>query len=463
MGDGGFDFGALVQVAAPETNDPATSEMALVSAVLADYDGSAGALARASAHVSPASFGDPRLAAMWRGLLALNDAGGAVNAAKLSEHLAATGQRAAVGYLGAVRRCGAAPANVEEHAKRVELDAVRREFAALLRDALAKVTGDGDPRGAVSDARAIVDRLPTGIPSARNNGIGAIAAAVYEEVDAYTDLARNGGLFFAKWGVCALDGDDRDDGALGGLFPPELILIGGVGGAGKTTLALQAALTTAALGLRVLYFSLEMTAKALTRRLVALRARVSPMRIKMGKCTDEEIRRLSAAARSLDGLPIEVIEDCRTTDEIHARVLAEKTRGVVALVVVDFLQLAQIARETDSNTSNEQRRVYDMKRTANVANVPVLAITSMTKDAQRKAAEGKVDMTSGSGSGSEYAADVYGFLVRTKPDDKGATPEVALDLVKVRDGDTSRPLMRFDKAAGRFVDHEDEGWRRRAA
>ena len=74
----------------------------------------------------------------------------------------------------------------------------------------------------------------------------------------------------------------------------------------------------------------------------------------------------------------------------------------------------------------------------------------MTKTGQRDAMEGKANMTGGAGSGSEYAADVYGFLVRTDPKDPGCFPEVRLELVKVRDGEPKTSLMRFDMARGRF-------------
>lgn len=443
-------------VAAPKANVAVNAEVGLISAVLSDYDGSASALDLVVGKVSAGDFADPRRAAIWRAIVKRHERHEAVDAAAVAEALVAAREPQAATHIGEVRQVRAAPSTAPEHAARVKEHGHRRRFAATLHAALDKALEPGSPLDAVSASRAILRDLPGDISSEADDSMETAAQLTVEHVRAYTDMCREGLIVPALWGVPALDGDGVKDGALGGLFPTELILLGGLGGAGKTTLAIQAALTTAARAKRrVLYFTLEMTRGALMQRLIAQAAGVHPRRIKRGVCTDEELQRLDVASRRFHKLPIALIEECRTTADIRSRVMAESARGPVGLVVVDFLQRVALARETESNTHDEQRRVYDMKGIANDARVPVLAITAMTKAGQRDAMEGKADMTAGAGSGSEYAADVYGFLVRVKQDDPSPCPEVRLDLVKVRDGDTGRTLMRFNKARGRIVDHDD--------
>lgn len=442
--------------AAPKGDEVVNAEVGLISAVLSDYDGAHEAMAQVAGTVPAADFADPRRAGIWTAILARHERRALIDPASIAEDLTAAREHHALKHLGDVRKVRVSPSMAVEFATKVRQHGFRRRYAAGLSAALNRALADGSPVDAVSAAQAVVKDLPVDMHGSFDDSMETAARSTVSAVRAYTHACRAGEIVPALWGVRALDGGGDVEGALGGLFPPELILLGGLGGAGKTTLAMQASLTTAAIAKRkVIYFSLEMTREALMQRLIAQAAGIHPRRIKRGKCSDEELRRLDVASAKFHGLPIAIVEDCRTTADIRARVMAERARGPVGLVVVDFLQLVALADETGSSVHDEQRRVYDMKGIANAGRLPVLAITAMTKTGQLAAMEGKANMTSGAGSGSEYAADVYGFLVRVDPDDEGPQPEVRLDLVKVRDGDTSKTLMRFNKKRGRIVDHDD--------
>ena len=165
-------------------------------------------------------------------------------------------------------------------------------------------------------------------------------------------------------------------------------------------------------GRRALYFTLEMPRKGLCRRLAAQRAGVSIQRIKRGILTADELNDLGTAAADLAELPIDFVEDCRSFEAIEARVMAERARGDIGLVVIDYLQLIDLSRATEDGARDDQRRVNGLKGLANAARVPIIAITSMTKTGQRAALDGKVDVTAGMGSGAEYAAALRAGALR---------------------------------------------------
>lgn len=465
MADGMDGLGVAVEVKT-RTDDAIDAERALLACVLCDEDGRHCALDRAAVVVAADDFADPRRAQTWRAMLAVKERGEFVDAAAVAEELSARRESLALKHLGDVRSLAVSPAACDQHARRVAEHAYRRRFVAALRDAHAAATGAGTPLDTVSAARAVLAAAPDGVRGERDESIAAGMAAFLEEIEVAARDSAAGQHAVARWGLVALDGGlDRNggwsEGAIGGMYPGELYVLCGVPASGKTTLAMQATLATAegdgrAPGRKVLYFSLEMSRASLCRRLAGQKAGVPSARIKRGVFVEGEMDALGVAAQKFGRLPIDVIETARTVEAIRARVLAERARGDVGLVVVDFLQLAQVERRQDDGYREDEDRVYALKHLANAARVPVLAISSMTKAAQRGAAGGKVDSTGTKGAGAEYAADVIAFLVRTDPEDNSGRPEVRFEMTKSRDGTPSAPVLRFDMVRGVFGGASDE-------
>lgn len=446
----------------------AAAECGALSAVLGDVDGSHGALILIAELLKPEQFADPRRAAIWTAIVALRTRGSAVNESTIAGELHARRESSAMRHLGELRAMKIPPSECEERAKRVAEHAYQRKVAATLAEAAHRARGPGNPLDAVTEAKTILSTMPDGVEGAADESIAAGMCELMEGIELAVAAAAKGSRVSARWGVDALDGWVGDDGAwvdgaIGGFYESEVTILGGVPASGKTTLAVQATIATAkgdevTDGLAVLYFTLEMSRVGLCRRLVAQRAGIPIAKIKQASISGDEMARLGAASAEFGRLPIEIIETCRTVEAIEARVVAEKARrkanpnlAPVGLVVVDYLQLVRLERRRDDGVREDQDRVNAFKGIANRARVPVLLITSMTKTGQRNAAAGNVDMTAGMGSGAEYAADVYGFLVRLDPKDTSGFPEVRLELVKVRDGVPTPPLMRFDMARGRFM------------
>ena len=460
MGADGLD-GFSSEGDAPKRDDSIDAGRSLIACVLADEDGKHAALARTAELVAPDDFADPRCGAIWDAALAVRKRNEPVDAGTVAEELASRRATAALKHMGDIAALQVSPAACEHHARRVGEHAHARDCAAALAEAAATLRGKGSPLERVSAARAALAKMPTTLRGQRDDSIRAGMCELMEAIEATVEAARLGTQVSACWGVDVLDGHFDEDGGwcegvVGGFFDCELTLIGGLPASGKTTICTQAAIATATEtpvrdGRGVLYFTLEMSRVGLCRRLIAQRAGVSLQRIKRGIVPQDEMTALGMHSQELAKLPIQFIEDCRTVEAIEARVLAEKARGDVGLVVVDYLQLVKMVHRSDDGTRDDQDRVNEFKAIANRARVPVLAITSMTKTGQREAAKGKVDMTAGMGSGAEYAADVMGFLIRTDPDDTSGHPEVRFEFVKTRDGVPSFAMLRFDMARGRFT------------
>lgn len=445
-------------VAAPPA-DVGDAEAGLIACVLADEDRKHRVIARVSPLVSVGSFGNPHNGRVWEALLAMDARGDAINATLAADELSGNARaQKAVTEAGALV---VSPSAAEKFAERVAAHAYRRAVRASLSEAYQRAGAAGSPLDAVTSANEVLAAMPKGPRARLDDSMKASVRATLKRIDERRKAAEGGIRATARWGVRALDGWHCEEfgfyeGAVGGLFPGKLYVLAGLPGGGKTSLVWQAALATAggderSKGKRVLVFSLEMTREDICQRLAAQGVGIPEARLENGAISEEEYHTLAAWAEGhLEELPIHIITDCRTIEEMRARVLAELAGpDGVGLVVIDFLQRAKMARRGDDGHRDEQDRVYEAKGIANEG-VPVIAVSSMSKSSQARATEGKVGVADTSGSGTEYAADLVAFLVRTNPEDKGARVEVRFEVVKRRGGPLSSVTLIFDMTTGRF-------------
>lgn len=446
-----------------EALDAPNAERAVLACVLLDEDGSHAALARVEPILPRDGFAVSRNATVWAAILACRDRGDGVDVATVRDELDAQGMRDAGRYLGDILRAPITPRRCEVYARRVAEWSLLRATRAGLVKALDTARGSGDPLAVVSAARAALAALPEGIATQRDYSLGAHIGAALEEIGRAAEDAANGVSRAARWGIAALDGGQKYDGthrpgALGGLFPGELHVVGGPPAGGKTTLAWCAVIATARAQRPVHVFSLEMSGKVLAKRLIGQMAGIPQERLKAGVLFDGEPDLLRRAAQEYAKLPIYVYDDCDTLDAIMSRVRAEKARGDVALVVIDYLQLLQHAGTVRDENRADAQRVQNLKRFAVSADVPVLALSAVTKAAQRNMKETKqADASDVKGSGSEFAANAIFYVVRDDYEAPGPRVSVTLVFAKNRDG-ACRPVpVIWDMARGVFESVEGVG------
>lgn len=455
------DFAAPVEVA-PVVDDTPSAERHAIACVLCDT-GEHRALDRMASLLTDADFADARHALLWAAATAVRERGHHVDGATIAEEITSRGAGgAAVRYLGTLASLIVDPSHCEVYARRVAERAYLRATEAKLREALSRARKPGQPLDVVSDVRAILAKIPDGVRGARDDSMQAGAVEAMEEIAAAWEELQAGRHVGARWGVLSLDGGhdggDFVEGHLGGLFRGKLYILGGVPAAGKTTLAWQAVLATARAGGRVLVFSLEMRRAELLKRLAGQMCGIPEARLETGALLVHEIQALQVALNDLARIPVNVVNDARTLEEIRGRVLSERARGEVSLVVVDYLQLVRMTAHYDDGNRADEDRVQGMKNLAMDGGVPLLVISAMTKAAQLAAASGKVDSTGTKGAGAEYAADLVAFLVRTNPDDSSASPEVMFTITKRRGGPTGNVPLVFHKSQGRFEMKGGESW-----
>ncbi|MCK5133822.1 MAG: replicative DNA helicase [Candidatus Sabulitectum sp.] len=275
----------------------------------------------------------------------------------------------------------------------------------------------------------------------------------------------------AKDGVTGLStGLEPLDRMTTGFHPGEMNVIAARPGVGKTSLALNMARNIAAQGKgAVVFFSLEMTADQLTQRLVSSMAGVGIQPIIDGTLADRFFDDLNKAAEDLSNLPI-FIDDTPSISsaEIRAKTrrLAQREKGGIAAVFVDYLQLMHGSDDVESHQLRVAKNSSDLKGLAKDLKIPVMVLSQLSRGAAKR--EGPPRLSDLRDSGAiEQDADMVMFLHDEnadsgKEDDRaqGGLRRILLKIAKQRKGQRGDIRLIFNASTTTFYPDEtqDDGF-----
>jgi replicative DNA helicase len=131
--------------------------------------------------------------------------------------------------------------------------------------------------------------------------------------------------------------------------------------------------------------SLEMSAIELADRLLCSSARVDSHRLRNGRATVEERKKLIEAAAVLTQSPL-FLDDSpsRTVLEINAVARRLKRSHKLGLIVIDYLQLVEPDNVTKDNRQEQVARIARrLKGMARELNVPVVCLAQLNRQAEQ--------------------------------------------------------------------------------
>ncbi len=253
------------------------------------------------------------------------------------------------------------------------------------------------------------------------------------------------------------------DETITGLNRTDFILLGARPGMGKTSFALNIARHAAVKAEKtVAVFSLEMGKEQLCSRLLSTEALVGGTKLRTGKLDENEWVRLIEAGDILSKTKI-YLDDTPsiTVPEIKAKL--RRLRDV-DLVIIDYLQLMSSA-----NRKNEGNRVQEiseitrgLKVMAKELNIPVLALSQLARDSEKRAGNHRPLLSDLRDSGSiEQDADIVLFLYREDyySNEKGPNEESDKNsgeciVAKNRHGETKTVPLHWQGEFMRFTAQE---------
>ena len=242
------------------------------------------------------------------------------------------------------------------------------------------------------------------------------------------------------------------DNKLAGMQDSNLLILAARPGIGKTTMALNIALQAATKNKTpVGFFSLEMSKEELVDRLLVGQADIDAWRLKTGRLSEDDYKRLTEAMGDLSEAPI-YIDDTPGSSILEMRTKARKLKMEknIKLLIVDYLQLVDAGKRFDSRVNEVSFVSQNLKNLARELRVPVLACSQLSRAVEsRTIAVPKLADLRESGS-IEQDADVVMFIYRKSMDkSRDCPPEersiAEIHIAKHRNGPTGIIKLFFDE------------------
>ena len=142
-----------------------------------------------------------------------------------------------------------------------------------------------------------------------------------------------------------------------------------------------------------------------------------------------------------------------TSIRAHLRRLGRSHK--IALVIVDYLQLCGTAEKAESQYVRTSMISGALKGIAVDFDVPVLALSQLSRDAARRSGEPRLSDLRDSGT-IEQDANVVVFIHREVGHDQGDPESATIIVAKNRNGPTGKFKMHWNPHCVRFSDFTDQ-------
>ena len=198
-----------------------------------------------------------------------------------------------------------------------------------------------------------------------------------------------------------------------GLHAAELIILAARPAMGKSSFALHIAQNVAVNSKKnVAIFSLEMPGIQVANRLLSAEAKLSSEKIKKGDIKDDEWGKIGNAISVLAQAGIYVDDTSSiTVSEIGARCRKMMLERGLDLVVIDYLQLISGSGKGASRQQEITEISRSLKILANDLNIPIIALSQLSRAADKEKREPVLSDLRDSGA-IEQDADMVMFLHR---------------------------------------------------
>ena len=254
------------------------------------------------------------------------------------------------------------------------------------------------------------------------------------------------------------------DSYTGGLKPGEMFVLAARPSIGKTSLALNvirnlALPTRSPRPRKVAFFSLEMTAEQIARRLLCTEAGLSESVFWNKSFQASELTRLTGAVAAFKKAKIFIDPTGGITiAELRAKARRLKLKENIDVIVIDYLQLMHADGRVDSRQQEVAEISGGIKKLAKDLKVPVLVLAQLNREVDKTAGAGarpKLAHLRESGT-IEQDADIVTFLHRNREDAKEvSSPNQSVEaewiIEKNRNGRTGNLKLLFFPSRMEFI------------
>jgi len=303
-------------------------------------------------------------------------------------------------------------ANITAYADIVKEKALLRTLAEAATDIADSAYNNMgvDPLDMISDAEKRIAEVAEGggKKGAGPEHVNPIMSRTLEKIEE---------LFGMEDGLTGLTtGFENLDERTNGFQTADLVIIAGRPSMGKTTFAMNLC-ENALLGsdLPVLVFSLEMPKEAILMRMYSSVGRIPSGKLRSGKLDEEDWPKLTSAFNMLKDKPLYIDDQAGLTpQEMRARCrkVYRENNNRLGLVMVDYLQLMQVAGKSEGRTQEISEISRSLKAIAKEFECPVLALSQLNRSLEQRPNKRPVMSDLRESGAIEQDADIIAFIYR---------------------------------------------------
>lgn len=413
------------------------------------------------AMVSPADFFDANASELYAMILAARSAGRPVDSVSLADirNELSSGELTIV-FASEIMRNVPSAANGPEYARIVVERSKARKIATIGQSIIDMASHARPLPGIIADAQEAVLSLNSEDDEPDVITLREALGPVVDEMDAR----------FNGEGINGLGTGLKDlDEVIKGLRAQNVIIIAGRPGTGKTTLGLGIAEhLTISEKKSALVFSLEMSAKELSKRSLASASVVSLGNIDTGKALadDDQITKIKGAINRMHEADLRICQKGGLPlSRIRNIARFQHKAKPLDLIVIDYIGL--IAPETNSRAQNRNLELgaisRGIKAMAKELNVPIIVLAQLNRSIETRSAK-KPQMSDLRDSGEiEQDADIIMIAHRDAESDLGRSGVTELDIVKHRHASVGHCLLQHQGEYARFVNYAGQREQQQAA
>ena len=434
-------------------------EEAVLGAFMIDKD----AVTNAIEILREDSFYDERHQLIFKAIRKLFEHTQPVDILTVTEELRKMGRLEEAGgpfYITSLTNLVASAAHVEHHARIVSQKFIQRELirvsTRIVHDAYEDTT---DVFELLDDAeKGLFNIADQNLRTSYNELEGLLTATIKEIEEARKNEDSLTGV---------PSGFTNLDRLTGGWQKSDLVIVAARPGMGKTAFTLSLARNAAVdFNRPVAFFSLEMSAQQLVKRLISSEAELPAEKIIKGQLAEHEWIQMVKKSGRLSEAKI-FIDDTPALNifELRAKCRRLKMQHDIQMIVIDYLQL-MTAGDNNRNGNREQEISSisrALKSIAKELNVPILALSQLSRKVEDRGTTKKPMLSDLRESGAiEQDADMVIFLYRPEyynldQDEEGNSTKGLAQVIiaKHRNGSLDTVNLRFIGQYIKFADLDE--------
>lgn len=273
-----------------------------------------------------------------------------------------------------------------------------------------------------------------------------VAKQVLDDVNARVTAALHGGIVGIPTGFKTLDR------IIYGWEKGTLYTLGARSRIGKTTSAVNIAVTAAESGTTTAFFTVEMSAKQIGKKGSSRMGEIDFSKLMSGKIDDASMDRFHDSLQKMSQLPVVFVEASPSFETFVADVRRLKKTHGIQFVILDYIQQMYLTDKKSSGRTNDLTLITSqLKWLTRDLDIPILMLAQLNRSAEEE--EGAPSLRHLKDSGSlEQDSDTVMFLWRENDGYENGAPRYTywLDVAKNRHGMEGRIPLAADLVRNYF-------------